>query len=283
MKRIPVTLRLLTAGYCTHSERLTLRGGSLRSCRFPAGFACIQHPELGPVLFDTGYSERFFAETAAFPYSLYARVTPVFFKPEESAASRLLALGIQPADVRHIVLSHFHADHLGGLQDFPNAAFHYLQKAYDAVKGRRGFSAVRAAFLPGLLPPDFERRSQPFDERQTVRLPDGYPFDRGLDVFGDGSIVAVDLPGHAHGQIGILLATERHDYLLCADAVWSSKAYRENRPPHPLAGLIMASRSEFRDTFGRLRLLHERHPQLRIVPSHCSEALEAYAAGGGPL
>ncbi|RAV19306.1 MBL fold metallo-hydrolase [Paenibacillus contaminans] len=283
MKRIPVTLRLLAAGYCTHSEYLTIRGGSFRSSRFPAGFACIGHPELGPILFDTGYSERFYTETKRFPYSLYARVTPVFFRPEESAASQLLKLGIEADEVRHIVLSHFHADHLGGLRDFPNATFHYLQKAYDAVKLRKGFAAVRAAFLPGLLPADFELRSRPFDEKQTVRLPDGYPFARGLDVFGDGSIIAVDLPGHADGQIGLLVATESHDYLLCADAVWSSKAYRENRPPHPLAGLIMANRSEFRDSFRRLRLLHEKFPQVRIVPSHCTEPWTSYVKDGVAL
>ena len=60
----PVKLYLGAAGYCTHPEFLTLRGGSFRPVRFPAGFACILHPDHGPILLDTGYSSRFFEETA---------------------------------------------------------------------------------------------------------------------------------------------------------------------------------------------------------------------------
>jgi len=283
MNAVPIELTLFATGYCTHSERLTIRGGTTRSVKFPAGFALIRHPEFGPILFDTGYSERFFAETKRFPASLYARLTPVFFAPEQSASNQLRGLGIEPEAVKLIVLSHFHADHVGGLRDFPNAAFVYLREAYDAVKHRRGVSAVRAAFLPGLLPDDFEARAKPLDESRTVPLPDGYPFARGIDVLGDGSLVAVDLPGHAAGQIGLLVRTAAHDYLLCADAVWSSRAYRENRPPHPLATLIMASRRDYKTSFAKLVELHARHPRLRIIPSHCMDAWATYIRDGAPL
>lgn len=56
----PVELYLGAAGYCTHPEFLTLRGGRLKPVPFPAGFACIIHPVHGPILLDTGYSSRFF-------------------------------------------------------------------------------------------------------------------------------------------------------------------------------------------------------------------------------
>jgi glyoxylase-like metal-dependent hydrolase (beta-lactamase superfamily II) len=116
-----------------------------------------------------------------------------------------------------------------------------------------------------------------------VALPPGFPFPYAFDALGDGSVLAVELPGHADGQIGLLLATERYDYLLCADAAWSGKAVRENRPPHPVAGLVMPSRKQYADSFGKLVELRRRFPRLRIVASHCPEAWRHWTRGGEPL
>ncbi|QGQ99648.1 MBL fold metallo-hydrolase [Paenibacillus psychroresistens] len=269
INKLTIQLTLLAAGYCTHPEWITLRGGSFRSVPFPAGFACIQHPRLGVILFDTGYSSRFFAATERFPFSMYRKLTPVIYEDSQSAVNQLNALGIASEEVKLIVLSHFHADHLGGLRDFPNAQFIYLQAAYNAVKDRRGLSALRAGYLSELLPDDFIARSLPIDEAQQFSVPKNFPFRRVMDILGDGSLIAVDLPGHAAGQIGLMVATDQQSYLLCADTVWSSRAYREHRLPNLLAGLIMSSRTQYQDSFERLCSLHEQYPQLQIVPSHC--------------
>lgn len=270
------------AGYCTHSEKVTIRGGKNRTIRFPALFALIEHPRLGPILFDTGYTERFFEQTAAFPYSLYRRTTPVFYRPQDSAIEQLRQRGIEPEEIQYVILSHFHADHIGGVRDFPNAAFIYLQAAYDAVRHRRGWSAVKAGYLPGLLPDDFERRSLPIDETRLTRLPADFPFERGIDIFEDGSVIAVDVPGHAEGQIGIMLSTAEQLYFLCADAVWSSRAYREMRRPHWIAGIIMANREQYMDSFRRVHQMYKLYPDFCIVPTHCSEMWETLVQGGGP-
>ncbi|RXZ83115.1 MBL fold metallo-hydrolase [Paenibacillaceae bacterium] len=274
---IPLELTLHAAGYCTHPEWVTLRGGSLRSVRFPAGFARIVHPQYGTILYDTGYSERFFSATQHLPYALYKLVTPVIYHAGGGAASQLKEkFGLDPAEVKLIILSHFHADHVGGLRDFPGACFIYLPHAYEAVRQLRGLAAVRRGYLPDLLPDDFAVRSLPVTPGQSrIPLPDGWPFpEGGYDLLGDGSLIGVELSGHADGLMGLLLSTTKHDYFLCADAVWSSRAYRENLPPHPLAGLIMPNRQQYRENFERLTLLARRFPELRIIPAHCSEQLE---------
>ncbi|RKN77145.1 MBL fold metallo-hydrolase [Paenibacillus ginsengarvi] len=284
LRQLPkVGLRLFAAGYCKHPEWVTIRGGSRRSCRIPALFACIQHPELGAVLVDTGYSGAFLRETGRLPGRLYRAVTPVTFREEESAVRQLAACGIAAEQVRTIVITHFHADHIAGLNDFPHARFVYLPAAYDAVKRLHGLAALRRAFLPGLLPAEFEARSRPIRTDRRILLPAGFPFADALDVLGDGSVLAVELPGHADGQIGLLLATDKHDYLLCADAAWSGKAVRENRPPHPLAGLVMANRREYADSFRKLASLVQRYPRLRIVASHCPDVWHNWIQGGEAL
>jgi len=277
----PVELSLHAAGYCTHPEWVTLRGGSFGSIRSPAGFARIVHLTYGTILFDTGYSDRFYQSTNRFPYSIYAKITPVVYEADNGAAAQLQQqYGLDPNEVRIIILSHFHADHVGGLRDFPNARFIFLPQAYDAVRGLRGIGAVRRAYLPDLLPEDFELRSDPVDLRQSrITLPQGWPFPGGgYDLLGDGSLIGIDVSGHAVGQMGLLLATPEQRYFLCADATWSSRAIRENLPPHPLAGIIMPDRRQYKETFGRLLMLARRFPDIRIIPAHCSEHLTEHFA-----
>ncbi len=270
---IGLELRLFSAGYCLHPECLTLRGGTLRAVPFPAGFALISHPQHGLILYDTGYSSRFLEETNRFPARLYRMVTPVTFSERDSAIEQLNRMGISAKDIGYVVLSHFHADHTAGLRDFPYARLLYKREAYEAVKHLGPLASVKAAHLPGLLPDDLEGRSLYIEESASCKLPASFPFAEGYDLFGDGSLIAVDIPGHAAGQIGLFLGTSSGAYFLCADAVWSSRAYRERRLPHPAARMIMPDYGKYKDTFERLCRLHRQFPHIRIVPSHCSEAL----------
>jgi glyoxylase-like metal-dependent hydrolase (beta-lactamase superfamily II) len=227
---------------------------------------------LGPIVFDTGYTQRFFSETSRFPAKFYRLVTPVQLNEAGDVATQLRARGVAPEAVRHVIVSHFHADHIGGLKDFPNAKFHCTRAAFDSVKNLRGWRAVKHAFLPGLLPPDFLERAVFAEDALLVRLPASHaPFSEARDLFGDGSLLAVDLPGHATGQMGIFLTdTNGRDCLLAADACWLSRQYREFLMPHAIVRLLV-DWSAYKSTLEKLHQLHRHHPALRILPAHCAE------------
>jgi glyoxylase-like metal-dependent hydrolase (beta-lactamase superfamily II) len=258
-------------GYCTHPEAVVLRDGRWKTIQFPSIFALIHHPEIGYILFDTGYSDRFFRETRGFPLRIYALTTPVYFQQSDSAIFQLQKQGVQPEEIKYIIISHFHADHIGGLRDFPQTNFICFHSAYTAVKNRQGFSALKAGFLSGLLPSDFEQRAIFVENKPQVSLPPQYaPFVTGFDLCGDGSLLAVELPGHATGQLGLFFVDQNHQsYFLIADACWLSRAYQEFVQPHPITNLIFANGKEYVDTLLKIHQLHKLNPELKIIPTHC--------------
>jgi glyoxylase-like metal-dependent hydrolase (beta-lactamase superfamily II) len=252
---------------------MVLWGGTWKNKIFPSLCTAISHPAIGSILYDTGYSQRFFTETKNFPLRIYALTTPVYFCEEDAIVVQLEKIGIVKTDIKYIIISHFHGDHIGGLLDFPQARFICWRSAWEAVKNRRNWQALRAGFLPGLIPLDFEERAIFIEDLNQVNLPLAYePFRHGWDLFGDGSLLAVELPGHAIGQLGLFVNDEGdRSYFLIADACWLSRAYQELINPHPIANLIFADRSQYRDTLEKIHRLHQLNPSVKIVPTHCLE------------
>ncbi|MNR96606.1 N-acyl homoserine lactonase AttM [compost metagenome] len=275
---MPVKLRMIQAGYCTHPERVVMGGGSWKSCRFPAMVGVIEHPTEGLMLFDTGYSERFHTETASFPNLVYARLTPVYYQPEDAAVTQLEAQGYKAEDVRTVILSHFHGDHIAALEDFPKARFACSEDGYSALRSLKGISALSKGFLPGLLPEDFARRLMPFESCPTVDLTGRLePFTTGYDLFGDGLLIAVPLPGHAVGHYGLLVESETGPVFLVGDACWTTRSYTELRLPSALAQMIFSDKRAYAETLRGLHALNQEHPNVRIVPSHCQDLWESFA------
>lgn len=269
-----VNLTLLRAGYCTHPEAVVIRGGKMQNKAFPALFALIEHPTRGNILFDTGYTHRFYTASRTFPLNLYKYITPVYLDDQETAVAQLTQQGISPDTVTNIILSHFHPDHIGGVADFHAAQFLCASDAYHGVVDKTGFAALKAGFMKQLLPTDFETRLSFIETCPQVALPLAMsPFESGYDLFGDNSIIAIPLPGHTAGHIGILINSTAHGLcFLIGDACWLSQAFEAFVPPHPIAKLITYNQQEYRMTLERLYQLYQSQSGVNIIPSHCDKA-----------
>lgn len=270
----------LRVGSCCHPEWVTLRGGSLHNVTFPALAVLIHHPTHGYYLFDTGYSARFNQVTQHFPECMYRWVTPMHFGAHDDIVFQLAERGIGANDIQGVFISHFHADHVAALIDFPHASYLALQASYDGMRPLRGLSALRRGFLPALLPNDFPQRYQAIESyANEVALPNKMqPFNTGYDVFSDGSVFAVPLPGHARGQMGLWLngVEQGGDVFLVADACWSTRAYRELRAPSMLSFLLHDHRASYLSTLNKIHQLSQHNQGVIIMPSHCEMILSRY-------
>ena len=273
-----VQVSIFKAGFCTCPEHIAIQGGRWQNIRFPAMFALFQHARFGAMLFDTGYSYRFLDETSHYPNRLYRNLTPVTLREEQLAVNQLATLNIKPSDITKIFISHFHADHIAALGDFPRAEYVFLPQAFDSVKNLRGLAALSHAHLPGLIPADFQQRARPLTGSLLRSLPPEFaPFKRGYDLLGDESLLAVELPGHAAGQMGIFSRAESGQaYFFVADAAWLGRSISENRPPHPITNLLFPNPSLYRATLTNLHTYQQNQPEVRLIPSHCETTLQKY-------
>jgi glyoxylase-like metal-dependent hydrolase (beta-lactamase superfamily II) len=216
-----------------------------------------------------------FDATERWPYRLYRRLTPLRITPDKAIAAQLPRFGLSPDDIGTVILSHFHADHLCGLKDFPNARIVASEDGYTAINGRTGWAALRRAFLPDLMPTDFSERFRPVTRFDG---PDLAPLGPTHDLFGDGSCLLAPLPGHARGQLGLYVELQEALYFFIADAAYMTRSIRENRTPHPLTMIAFADDgAAVRKTMDRLHALHTSRPDIVFVPTHCPEAFARFA------
>ena len=267
-----VEIKFYDGGYCYHPEFVALKKGRFSSVKFPALCAIVNHPQYGYILFDTGYSEHFYSATKKFPYNIYAKTTPVVINNIDKISYKIKKQNIELSEIKHIIISHFHADHIGGVKDFNDSKFIYTKKSFKQLKGKKGFAALRKGFLPELLPDDFQERSTFIDDKNLNKhhFLNDY-FKKVYNVFDDQSIIGVELPGHAKGQLGIYVETINSSYFLVSDAFYLSKTYKTLNYPSEIVHLLNDSRSDYIDTIKRINKLHNNHKHIQIVSTHCGE------------
>ena len=252
-------LHTYEVGYCMHPACVALKGGGFKLCRFPAR-AYVIEVGLDLWVWDTGYASHFHSHTAKGVYRLYPAVTPVHFQNDEALILQLATHGIGREDIRGIVLSHFHGDHIAGLRDFPGVEMYASRPGWDYYKLLKGLRAVRKGFVPGLIPDDFESRLGFVEQWEQMALPmELAPFETGWALpHSAGEVFVVSLPGHARGHLGVFVRTTAGWILLAADAAWAPENYTELRQPAWISRLIMDDPKHMFQTLQKLHELHKR-------------------------
>jgi len=210
----------------------------------------IEHED-GIIVVDTGSASHMTSLPIWHPYHQLAVRFDI--SPEEEVGSRLRALGIDPAKVPTVVLTHMHMDHEGGVSHFPNSRI-------LAGKAEIAYSAGIMGRLRGYLP---ERRPAWF---RPEELPDGDvsigPFNDAVALTRQGDVLALPTPGHTPGHTSVLVRDGDVWVLLAGDASYLQSTM--------LAGLVDGVSSDecrAKQTLVKLRQLAASLP-LVYVPAH---------------
>lgn len=229
----------------TTPERLVLAGG-IGKVDLAVRVGLWRHPAKGPFLIDAGYG----AAAASAPgrslgLRIYHRLLGIHPIAGMGPAEHLATLGVRPDELGGIVVTHFHADHICQLCDFPGVPIYASGAAWKALSAMSGFGRRRHGFFAELAPADFNARLVAVEDLPQADLP--FDLGRGFDISGDGSCLAVPLPGHALGQIGLVWPQREprqleKPLLYAADVQWLWRAIAEDRVPGFPASLLTVDR-----------------------------------------
>jgi N-acyl homoserine lactone hydrolase len=236
----------------------------------PINVYVIEHRN-GLVLFDTGQDRASVTESGYFPSGLL--MTPLYrmsrfqMAAHQTLSALLEGLGYRSRDVCTVVLSHLHGDHIGGLREVSGAELLVSRAEWATMSGPWPELAGvlrKHILLPGLRWRQVE--PVPLDDATLA------PFDAGLDLFGDGSLVLVPTPGHTAGSITLIVRRARRPVLaLVGDLTYDVHLLEQGHVPG------VGNGRQLRRSTALLNRLRASHPGLVVLATHDPGAAAALA------
>jgi N-acyl homoserine lactone hydrolase len=222
----------------------------------------IDHEE-GIIVVDTGETSRVH-EKGYHPswHPFFRRAAMFSVQPEEEIGPQLRAMGIKARDVRHVVITHLHTDHAGGLVHLSGAK---TWVAPGELRRASGFGGKLQGYLPHRWPKWWTPEPIHF---QKTRFG---PFQESLPVTKKGDVLIIPTPGHTPHHVSVVVCGSP-SYFLAGDTSYDQA--------HLLADKVdgvSPDESISRGTMHNIVALAKQQP-LVYLPSHDREGAARLAA-----
>ena len=136
--------------------------------------------------------------------------------PKVSVVDQLAQLGVKPEQIQYVGISHYHADHTGQVASFPQSTLLIGKGDWDAITNPKPAAGVNA--------PPFAHWISGGGKVEPL------PADK--DVFGDGTVIILNTPGHTPGHHSLLVKLkEKGNVLITGDLVHFHENYEGNGVP----------------------------------------------------
>lgn len=249
------------------AEALIVGGGRWWVHRRPVQVAVlVRHPK-GQLLFDTGLGRQVDAQFAV--NNLFHRQVFAYERGGRlPVVDQLQRQGWPLKDIKMIVPSHMHWDHVSGLPDFPDAEVW----ATPAEREEAGH-----AHAPAFLHSQFDGVKHWRELR--FEGPPVLGFAHSHDAFGDGSVLLLPLGGHTAGQVGMLLSLPSGQrYLFTGDVTWAIEGFHKPADRSWLLRRILPLDHDPAANQAAIVHIHQlmkRHPGITVVPAHDENVLKS--------
>jgi glyoxylase-like metal-dependent hydrolase (beta-lactamase superfamily II) len=213
----------------------------------------VRHPSRGDFIVDTGI-DRSMAEGD--PVAVRGAVAS-FLREVEPVEHLASIVERNDLDLRGVLMTHVHLDHVLGLPDVPRDTPIYVGP---------GETGARSG-LNGLLRPTYRRLltgRPPLRELDCATSKALPPFACAIDLLGDGSLWAIPSPGHTPGSVAYLANAKTGPVLFVGDTSHTWWGWKHGVEP----GTFTEDQARNRQSLAALRTFVEQHPQTRVLVGH---------------
>lgn len=215
----------------------------------------LQHPQRGNFLVDTGVSQKLVDDPGKEGLSwLLRQGMPIDkMKLQRGTADILRAL---PGKLSGVFFTHLHIDHISGMPDVPADVPLYVGKSESTE--RHLINLFVAGSSNQLL-----QGKQPLQE-WAFQPDSAQQFEGVVDVFGDGSVFAISVPGHTPGSTAYLVRTPQGPVLLTGDTCHTRWGWEHTVEP----GDYTVDNARNLKSLISLKQLVARHPKIEVRVGH---------------
>jgi N-acyl homoserine lactone hydrolase len=212
----------------------------------------IEHAE-GIMVVDTGETARVH-EPGYHPrwHPFYRMAVRFKIAAEEEIGPRLKALGIAPADVRQVLMTHLHTDHAGGLGWFEKSRIWVHRPEYESARSTAGR-------MLGYLPHRWPRWWQP--EFMRLDGPRLGPFDCSMKATAKGDVLVLPTPGHTPAHVSVFVRGTP-SYFLAGDTSYNEGLLRAGKVDG-----VSPSMQAARESQAKILALASQEPMI-YLPAH---------------
>jgi len=259
-KEVEFSLSIIETGYAKTSEAFVFRGGNLFKTRKLSHVSIlIQHPK-GTFVFDTGLGSEINGQF----HDHFSCIDRQLFKFTKllSLKETLIKNRFSPDSIDFIIPTHLHFDHASGIEDFPNATVRTTKEEYDYAFSKE---ASTPAFIKEQYDADFINCK--FMDFSTT---DYEIFKESYDIFNDGTVILVKLPGHTKGSIGMFVNLKSDTrYFFTGDLTWAAEAFSIPAEKHAIPrNKVDVNREKVKETIVMIHHLIQNKNRIILIPAH---------------
>lgn len=230
-----------------------------KSIEFSSTCYLIQHGA-DYLIWDTGVPES----TISDPRGWSTLPSLIVYHLDRTISSQLAAIGLKPADVNYVLVSHTHGDHIGNIGLFPDATVVMQQAEYQWINSPP--------------PSDPNLNTLVTLARKLLGQPRRLELIAGdVDLFRDGSVTLISTPGHTPGSQSLMVHLAKSGYVVLSGDV----AHLEDNFERDIVPSLNVDKRESIESMDRIKQImaeydaqlfinHDKHQtdQLKLLPDY---------------